>query len=307
MIDKKDYDYIKERFDGDGLKAPDRLSADNIMKQLDGPAGTSGPAPKPAPLYKRRWFRPVIAAAACLALVLGTVPFMNLHKTTKEGDLELFSSYSELNHRVKEMSEHSMYLTYGGYEGNVMMEDADQAPEDFEAIPEDQLAAAPQEDLAAEPTPNSDAPSMGEQSAKSSDHSETYSQVEGVDEADIVKTDGRYIYFTSYVENQVVIAKADKGKTERVGAINAGQIGSAIEDLYVKDGKLTVIGTDADPMDLWSSIQRYGRTLTTVTIFDVSDPSKPKQLSQYTQTGSLLSSRMTDGKIILVTNDFLHS
>ena len=307
MIDKKDYDYIKERFDGDGLKAPDRLSADNIMKQLDGPAGSSGPAPKPAPLYKRRWFRPVIAAAACLALVLGTVPFMNLHKTTKEGDLELFSSYSERNHRVKEMSEHSMYLTYGGYEGNVMMEDADQAPEDFEAIPEDQLAAAPQEDLAAEPTPNSDAPSMGEQSAKSSDHSETYSQVEGVDEADIVKTDGRYIYFTSYVENQVVIAKADKGKTERVGAINAGQIGSTIEDLYVKDGKLTVIGTDADPMDLWSSIQRYGRTLTTVTIFDVSDPSKPKQLSQYTQTGSLLSSRMTDGKIILVTNDFLHS
>ena len=35
MIDNKDFDYIKDKFDSDGLKAPESLSEDAISKMLD--------------------------------------------------------------------------------------------------------------------------------------------------------------------------------------------------------------------------------------------------------------------------------
>lgn len=47
-------------------------------------------------------------------------------------------------------------------------------------------------------------------SLQDSGYSQTNLQVEGVDEADIVKTDGKYIYYIK--DNMVYIAQADKGK-----------------------------------------------------------------------------------------------
>jgi hypothetical protein len=35
MIDNKDFDFIKEKFDSDGIETPESLSADNMMKMLE--------------------------------------------------------------------------------------------------------------------------------------------------------------------------------------------------------------------------------------------------------------------------------
>ena len=342
MIDNKDYKFIKEKFESDGLQAPESLSADSIMQKLNSaPQEDQAMATverKTRSLHRRRWFRPVISIAACAALVIGLVPLMNSFHTVKmsEGLLE-FSSYSELNSHVKDMipdqTDHLGVIgnQYGAGSndlgtvegGDVIVEDAEEPNADFAEEPNAAVPSeAPENDLGA---------TQG--SAKASetpDHSETYAQVEGIDEADIVKTDGNYIYFTSYVENQVIIVKAEDGKTERVGAINASKIGSGISDMYVKDGRLIVIGgnspywtgynsgyigedidlpddADAYTPDKWNRFYDQGRNVTTVTVFDVSDPSKPKQQCQYSQTGALLSSRMTGDKVILVTNDMIYS
>jgi len=371
MIDNKDFDFIKEQFDRDGIEAPKILSADSIMQKLEAAQvdmaetqsqsgretqsqsdaetqpqpdnakaheGSEIPRRKMAgpgkPLPKRRWFRPVVSIAACAALVIGLVPFLhNVNPSPASDMLEEYSSYSELDGIVKSMIDNSGYgvLANGmvnesssefaakgdeGIEGNEIVEDAE--------VPTDAANSGGQEDNA---------------SGDATDHSDTYTQVEGVDEADIVKTDGKYIYFNSYMENQIVIVEAKNGKTKRVGAINAGKLGDVINDMYLTDGKLIVISSnyggapivydgivtpesdsltsDGDvstdevspltPKANRPNHNKFDRESTTVTTFDVNDPSKPKLLNQYTQTGSLLSSRMIGKELCLVTNDYLYT
>lgn len=355
MIDKKEYmenkAFLTERFNADGLEAPETLSAEALMQRLEaasaetmeaensgaestaeiaaaagtGRADETPRTEKPQtskPLPKRRWFRPVISIAACAALVIGLVPLMKSalpSGSTEAGGLESYSSYSELNGKVKEMigeSPSHMAVTSGGF-ASAKGEDMADA-ESYEAdAPLSENAEAPQ---TAAPNAAMEDNAGGGESADP-DHSETYTQVEGVDEADIVKTDGKYIYYTSYMENQIIIAKAQNGKTKRVAAINASQTGSYVQDMYVHDGRLIVIGCDYGgydaicygedtgvirPNTFRDQFHEMDRETTSVTIFDITDPENPRQLNQYTQTGSLLSSRMIGPQLCLVTNDHLY-
>ncbi len=74
--------------------------------------------------------------------------------------------------------------------------------------------------------------------AKSSDYSETNIQVEGVDEADIIKTDGNYIYTVS--GNYVVIVDASELRT--VSMIN--MTGTNVQNIYVNGDRLVVLGNN---------------------------------------------------------------
>ena len=111
-------------------------------------------------------------------------------------------------------------------------------------------------------------------SAKEGEHSDTYLQVEGIDEADIVKTDGGYIYYTSRLGYDVIIAKAAEGKTEEVAVLSEEETGVSAEALYLTDGRLIIVGTEYDASELPYD---YMRSLNTcVCIYDVSRPEKPE-------------------------------
>lgn len=289
MINRKDYDFIKERFDGDGLKAPDSLSAENIMQKLD-----SAPQPSKKTIPKKRWFRPAVSIAACVSLAIGIVPFVRSSGGPDAEGIVPFRSYAELSGKMEEMvNEGSQSVFDDGLSSDGTGRFS--AKGDGATISENAEIQSGSDRLGSAPGA---AESAGENPES---HSETYAQVEGVDEADIVKTDGNYIYYSSYVENQVIIARAKNGKTDRVGAINAGKVGEYIREMYVKDGRLTVIGEDN------GGFGKVDREYTTVSVFDVTEPSRPKQLTRYSQTGALLSSRMIDSNICLVTNDYIHT
>ena len=296
MIDNKDFDFIKEKFDNDGIETPESLSADNMMKMLESEgAGQTGKQPdiRPAkPIRKRTWFRPVVSVAACAALVIGLVPFLNFNyeqshdDSVASGELQYFASYDELSSKIKSISQETGHLLYQKNDDTLAFGNGDVAVE---------------EDLAEAPVTDADNAMSAENSVgatRPESHSETYTQVEGVDEADIVKTDGKYIYFSSYEENQIIIAKASKGKAKRVAAIGSGKIGSFIEDMYVSGDKLIVIGYDNTKED---------DDFTTVTIFDISDPENPQMVRKYSQAGELLSSRLIGSNLCLVTNDYIYT
>lgn len=72
----------------------------------------------------------------------------------------------------------------------------------------------------------------------SADYSETNVREQGVDEADIVKTDGTYAYVVSSGSNQVnIIRLADLTACGRVTAENGG----SIQEIYVENGRLTLL------------------------------------------------------------------
>ena len=171
----------------------------------------------------------------------------------------------------------------------------------------------------AAPTATPTASADNAKSADTGDYSGTNVQVEGVDEGDIVKTDGRYIYLLRGEE--LTILKADGANTAVVSRTKIGNSGYDQEEtdgkitrsvseskypseLFVSDGRLCVISRyssyDSGYVD---GIWRYnGKEYSCVDIYDVSDPAAPKALNSLGQDGYVLGSRMLDGKVYLVSN-----
>ena len=201
---REDLDFIRGRFEEDGLAMPESLSADAMRQMLEQePAGAPGepasqaPAPKNAPARKRYW-RIGISIAACAVLAIGLIPFLHsvLPGSTDNAagpaaganGLVSFESYQDLDHELGQFlsaREDQGYPVSNGYMTDGTMgvaEDAEIADQDMAA--ESDAGFAPKEDTAASgAAPGGSGPS----------HSETDVHVEGFDEADIVKTDGNYI------------------------------------------------------------------------------------------------------------------
>ncbi|MBD2844981.1 beta-propeller domain-containing protein [Paenibacillus sp. IB182496] len=79
-------------------------------------------------------------------------------------------------------------------------------------------------------------------------HAETNVQVEGVDEADTAKTDGRYIYQIS--GQRVLISDISDPQTPSLAAAIDYPVEDAFQplELYVREGQLVVIGQSSLPM-----------------------------------------------------------
>lgn len=135
----------------------------------------------------------------------------------------------------------------------------------------------------------------------SADFSQTNVQVEGVDEGDIVKTDGEYIYTVS--GGNVVIYKAAGAESEKLGAIEASEEGQYISELYICDNVLVLIGNKyAICEDSAEYKAADDKEKTTAKFYDVSDPTAPKLMQTVGQDGWQISSRLYDGKLYLISD-----
>ncbi|MFA5880876.1 MAG: beta-propeller domain-containing protein [Eubacteriales bacterium] len=141
--------------------------------------------------------------------------------------------------------------------------------------------------------PSVPAAGISEQSAKNAaDYSTTNVQVEGVDEADVVKTDGRYIY---QVNNQrVVIAGAYPAAEMKIETILEFAKNFTPTELYVDKDRLVVIGNNYND----GRIQNTVKTI----IFDISNKQNVKKLRETELEGSYISSRKIGSAVYLVAN-----
>jgi len=71
------------------------------------------------------------------------------------------------------------------------------------------------------------------------DYSKTNIQTQGVDEADIVKTDGKYIYFVR--DNKVSIVDANVQNLKKISEIKNESYNKNIVDIYIDKNMLTVM------------------------------------------------------------------
>ncbi len=124
---------------------------------------------------------------------------------------------------------------------------------------------------------------------------DTNVRTEGVNEADIVKTDGKYIYIYEKNTEHISIYKADKGNMERTGSINVLQDAYEGNEMYIYNDRLVFMGSSFDYED-------YTKHKTMVQIFDISNKEKPKEVKTIYQDGLYNTSRMADG--ILYTFSF---
>lgn len=143
-------------------------------------------------------------------------------------------------------------------------------------------------------------------------YSDTNIQVEGVDEGDIVKTDGSYIYIADQTETQISIIKANAESSSVVDTINLVETSNKdsfqIQEMYVKDDILSVIITcsymvEKDNFDSSDSyeISEY-KEYTMLKTFNISDRQNPKLEGTVKQDGYYHSSRMVGNIIYLISN-----
>lgn len=142
------------------------------------------------------------------------------------------------------------------------------------------------------------------------DYSTTNTQVENVDEADIVKTDGKYIYILNSRDFKVCIAKAEQGKLSNIASFDV------IEEKDIQDKSYYAKYYSVTEMDMYLCSDRVviihedhtnEKSSTIVKIYDVSNPQKPSFVCEVSQSGSYLSSRVIDNRLYIFTNETIYN
>jgi inhibitor of cysteine peptidase len=135
-------------------------------------------------------------------------------------------------------------------------------------------------------------------------YSDTNLQVLGVQEADIIKTDGEYIF--AFANNQVYIIKATDGNMDLVSTIKDDKLVNSNVEMYIYNDRLILINSTYyfGFRDLMYS---YNATETGAIIYDISDHSNPIKLNYLSQKGSYISSRMVNNYLYLVTNYYVNN
>lgn len=145
-----------------------------------------------------------------------------------------------------------------------------------------------------------DSASSTESSSSSSntkDYSTTNIQVENVDEADIVKTDGDYIYSIS--EDNVIITDVKDPKQPKVVATIQSEDDDIPEDIILYKDKLVVISTKGN------QTQRYyynNRMNTVVKIYNITSREKPVLTKSYEMYEPYYTSRCVDNVLYVISS-----
>jgi inhibitor of cysteine peptidase len=173
------------------------------------------------------------------------------------------------------------------------------------------------------------------ESARGVDYSKTNVQVEGIDEGDIVKTDGSYIYVLR--DNELIIFKADGAATARVSSVKvirdsidepagngasdrsaAPPIGRYISeyasDIYIA-GDLAVVVAAASsyrPLpavdgDVSAEIYYGGsRQISKIYVYDIADRTKPALKWELGQDGYVLTTRLSGSTLYMISNHYVY-
>ena len=166
-----------------------------------------------------------------------------------------------------------------------------------------------------------------ESTSNTSNLADTYGttniQVAGVDEADIIKNDGKHIYILNVGNNSVKIINPEPAK--KMSIVGEIQLQGSYNnnyryynDMYLYDNKLVVIYSyniyqnhnDIIPLDITNNkiapdFYVYNKSFVGADIYDISNKSKPKLERSIMNEGNLTSSRMIGSTLYLVSNKFL--
>ena len=134
-------------------------------------------------------------------------------------------------------------------------------------------------------------------SSNTKDYSTTNIQVENVDEADIVKTDGDYIYSIS--EDNVIITDVKDPKQPKVVATIQSEDDDIPEDIILYKDKLVVISAKGN------QTQRYyynNRMNTVVKIYNITSREKPVLTKSYEMYEPYYTSRCIDNVLYVISS-----
>src|SRR4030043_1413721 len=218
--------------------------------------------------YVKKFFYLALLAGfvSALAVGLSKPERSQTHGTT---ELSQFSSYQDFEDFVENRTAYPYYYTNGWRDGLTLG-----TIEDGEATP-----------------------------SYASEYSKPNIQVEGVDEADTVKTDGEYIYLV--LDNRLVIVKAHP--PEEALILSEIELDGGIAGIFINGDRLalfedtaSVYATEQDQPSLPYITPQQQKIY--IKVYDISDREKPILKRDVAVDGCYFGSRMIDNYVYIITN-----
>ncbi|MDI9643880.1 MAG: beta-propeller domain-containing protein [Candidatus Verstraetearchaeota archaeon] len=135
------------------------------------------------------------------------------------------------------------------------------------------------------------------------DYSTTNVQVAGVDEADIAKSDGEFLYIAS--GSAVYIVRAYPPET--AGVVAKIKLNDSYSlDLYVNGDRLVVIGSGYSNVVREYDSRMYIRSVAEsfIKVYDISDRTSPELVKELTLNGTVIGSRMIGDYVYIVAQKY---
>ncbi len=137
--------------------------------------------------------------------------------------------------------------------------------------------------------------------AGSDDYSTTNIQVEGVDEPDIIKTDGKYIYAVSG-NNLFIVDAYPANKADILAKI---EFKSRPQDIFINGDSLVVFGRNNNIRDaaIYKTLKRRS-SYVFFKVFDIKDRKNPRQVRDLDFEGGYSNSRMIGDYVYFITSNY---
>ena len=271
---------------------------------------------------RRPWLIAIPTVAAAVAVAASLAVFVGLGGTRNAGDsksadaasfetaapaagMPMEAAYSEETDDIKTVASYDELA-------EIMASRANSREYPY-AVPDEAVAEAPVP--AAEPNSMTETMSspIGSDNVKTGSvsteggvsYSGTNNQVAGVDEADIVKTDGSWIYALNQSDNMVYILSAEGKDSKIVGTIKLQQppenatYWRYYQEMILAKDRLYLLGSYND----WSK-ETDGMTgqYAIAAVYDISDRTAPKEISTLKQQGSYRTARLIDDLLVIVSD-----
>ena len=283
------------RRDNEKIK-PDPALLRHLEAKMDQAQQAAVPNAAAAPPLRRRWMKPAVAVAACLAVLIAAgIAYSGWSRsalpTAGTGELLDGTDYDQIYETVKAMEPRFHFgewlnSLFGG------------AKNFADGSASGSAGGAPESNFGEVVT--TDDPG----------HSETNTQVGGVDEADVTKTDGEYIY--TLAGGRMHIVRADGGNLTTTAEIDYSD-GTALRafEFYVTADRLVLLmhsyeetaGGSAGGAE-YAGCSGSGNVIWAA-VYDIADRANPRLLNTLGQSGSYLSSRLVGDTLYLITRHSL--
>lgn len=322
------YDDMKELFEKD-IELPESLSKENIVKKIK----ESGIKQQ----KKKNKILPRFVAAAAVFAVVATGAFAvyersfgstrqvslkpaqeveevkqetapqeqeNAQKTayaaidvgTEKTFLSKFNSQKDLNNYFSNMASKEREVAFDDFIGNIKTFNNAKSAERTDGAP---AQFAGDQSNAASITVQNDG-SFGK----------TNTQVDGVDEADVIKNDGTYLYIANKEKISIVDAKTMKLASQTEIKASSGKYKIHVSEIYVNGDRLVATGYEYDENEdgeVYSCIngcffQNIKNSIAIV--YDISDRNNVFEVRRVTQDGEILSTRMIGSYLYTATSYF---
>ncbi len=304
-------DYIKKETDVTPI--PESLEPEHIREQL-----ATGPAA--AQKASRPWYRnPWIYTAACLILCF--TGFLGYRYLTPSATSSETAHEESCNDLAADSNAES-----APYDNAVDDSSAYTYRDLFELLKQNTRDYTLQSRYHLDVVDDFDDASVTNDISKGT-YYETNHQVADVAEADLVKTDGTYIY-SCYAQdsedggylNAVSITRTEQGDLSACSRISSDDIATAlditrpfqIQELYLENHRLILLCTvdtdtdaDAEPADSIICYRWNPHRNTYILTYDVSQPEQPVLLSNLMQEGAYTDSRLSDGYLYTFTQKWV--